>query len=250
MKVASTAALANALLASAFVLPDQDQARLSNTHFPLGQIIPDDVADDVSSWWERLPSSADGLLSTWDDTVTALSGSFSQAVDAAEAKLNEVGERLGHAAGGHSHEFPDKTIYQVIRESKYTTHFADLVDKHEKVVKVLNGTSSHVKGNVTLFVPIDAAFDKIPEHHKKPSDEFVEDLLLYHIGLGNYPARRVLASHTIPTALNESLLGGEAQRLRSRVGLGGVKLNFYSSIVATNFVRSPSPASQDLSLDD
>ncbi|KAL6887549.1 FAS1 domain-containing protein [Trichoderma longibrachiatum] len=144
----------------------------------------------------------------------------------------------GHHHRDHHHHHPkhphggdsSHTIYELISKSKYTTKFAKLVDDHPHVVDVLNST----KANYTLFVPIDKAFEDIPEDHKKPSKEFVENALLYHVGLGEYPARRILHSYTLPTALDEELLGGEPQRLRASVGLGGVKLNFYSKVVAAD----------------
>jgi uncharacterized surface protein with fasciclin (FAS1) repeats len=214
--------LANAVMATAAVFRP-DQAPLSRNPQPA------DIDSPGSSMWEQLHRSKYNLASAWDEATDAVQTSLEHAADAVQAQWDEVASSF--AGGHHGHEFPEQTIYQVISESNYTTKFAKLVDEHPAVVKLLNSTSA---GNYTLFVPIDSAFEHIPEHHKKPSDEFVEKLLFYHIALGNYPAGRVLHSHTIPTALNETYLGGDAQRLRARLGLHGVKLNFYSTIVATN----------------
>ncbi|KEY72997.1 hypothetical protein S7711_04661 [Stachybotrys chartarum IBT 7711] len=210
------------VLASAFVLPP-DQAPLSH--------VPQAGHEDAhhASWWEQVQHRKESLASAWDEALDTAQSGLEHAADAVEAQWNEVASSFN---GGHQHEFPEQTIYQVISDSKYTTKFAKIVDHHPDVVKLLNSTDA---GNYTLFVPLDSAFEHIPEHHKKPSDDFVEALLLYHVALGNYPAGRVLHSHTIPTALNESFLGGDAQRLRVRLGLRGVKLNFYSSLVATDF---------------
>ncbi|PTB65855.1 FAS1 domain-containing protein [Trichoderma citrinoviride] len=145
----------------------------------------------------------------------------------------DLGGTGSSADGGHHHHHGHKhgdesfTIYELIQKSKYTTKFAKILDEHPDVVDVLNST----KANHTLFVPVDSAFD---EDHKKPDKEFVEKALLYHIALGEYPARRILHSYTLPTALDEELLGGEPQRLRASVGLGGVKLNFYSKVIAAD----------------
>ncbi|KAH7324247.1 Fasciclin domain-containing protein [Stachybotrys elegans] len=129
---------------------------------------------------------------------------------------------------GDSHHHSNATLYQVIHGIKDASKFAKLIDEYPSIVKLLNSTSGP---NHTVFVPLDVAFEHIPKHHK-PSKEFVEEVLLYHIGVGSYPARRILGTHTIPTALNASRLGGDAQRLRTRVGLGGARVNFYSKIVA------------------
>jgi hypothetical protein len=49
-----------------------------------------------------------------------------------------------------------------------------------------------------------------------------------------YPAGRLLFSHTVPSLLNETLLGDKPQRLVAKVGLKGVAINFYSKVVAVN----------------
>ncbi|OTB01813.1 hypothetical protein M426DRAFT_42495, partial [Hypoxylon sp. CI-4A] len=128
------------------------------------------------------------------------------------------------------------TVYQSIKASNYTTKFSKLVDEYPDLVEKLNSTSA----NVTLFVPTDHAFEKIPDHHKdhKPPKEFIEKILEYHVLPGFYPAGRVLAHHTLPTALEEEQLGGRPQRVRVSVGLLGLKLNFYSKIVYANLITA------------
>jgi uncharacterized surface protein with fasciclin (FAS1) repeats len=135
--------------------------------------------------------------------------------------------------GHHPHHKPNLTVYQLINGSKYTTKLAKLINEFPDLVEVLNGTLA----NYTVFAPTDKAFEKIPEHHKKPSKELIHKVLAYHVSPHFYPARRVLVSHTIPTALGEDALGGEAQRLRVGLGLGGLRVNFYSKVVAVNIVR-------------
>ncbi|RDA86506.1 hypothetical protein CP532_2012 [Ophiocordyceps camponoti-leonardi (nom. inval.)] len=128
----------------------------------------------------------------------------------------------------------DSSIYQLIRGCEHTSRFADTVDEHPDVVKLLNGSSSR---DLTLFVPTNEAFRGLPDGHR-PGRDFIERVLRYHIGLGRYPAGRILHTHTVPTALKEELLGGEPQRLRTSIGLGGVELNFYSKVVAINIEAS------------
>jgi uncharacterized surface protein with fasciclin (FAS1) repeats len=101
-------------------------------------------------------------------------------------------------------------------------------------VKLLNDTKE--EHSYTLFVPVDEAFDDIPEDHKKPSDEFIKNAIRYHIGLGSYPAGRILTTHTLPTAYKEEYLGDHPQRLRTSVGLSGVRVNVYSKVIAADFV--------------
>jgi uncharacterized surface protein with fasciclin (FAS1) repeats len=131
------------------------------------------------------------------------------------------------------HGKPNETIYQMISKSKYTTKLVELVNKYEDLVQLLNDT----KTNHTIFAPTDSAFEKIPEHHKKPSKEFLKDVLLYHVVEGYYPARRVLHSYTIPSLYEPSDLGHK-QPLTVRVTLKGPAINFYSRLVATDILAT------------
>ncbi|KAL3425435.1 fasciclin domain family protein [Phlyctema vagabunda] len=133
-----------------------------------------------------------------------------------------------HKKPHHDHK-PNLTVYELIATSKYTTKLAKLINEYPDLVETLNGTAA----NYTVFAPIDKAFEKIPEGHK-PSKELIKKVLLYHVSPDFYPASRVLVTHTIPTALEEEALGGEAQRLRVGLGLKGLAVNFYSRVVAIN----------------
>jgi hypothetical protein len=130
------------------------------------------------------------------------------------------------------HGKPNSTIYELISKSKYTTKLAALIAEDSELVELLNST----KANFTVFAPTDHAFAKIPEHAPKPPKEFIKKVLLYHVSPGLYPAGRLLFSHTVPTLLNETLLGDKAQRLSAHLQFGGVKINYYSKVVAVNIV--------------
>ncbi|KAE8441493.1 hypothetical protein EG329_004917 [Mollisiaceae sp. DMI_Dod_QoI] len=131
----------------------------------------------------------------------------------------------------HKDQHANKTVYQLISESKHTTTLAKLIDEYPDLVEALNGTAA----NYTVFAPTNAAFEKIPKHGKKPSKELIKKVLAYHVSPDYYPAGRVLVSHTIPTILGEDAIGGEAQRLRVGFGIPkGLNVNFYSRIVAVN----------------
>jgi len=123
----------------------------------------------------------------------------------------------------------NKTILQMISESNYTTKLAKLVSEYDDLVSLLNST----KDNYTLFAPIDAAFNKLPDIHK-PSKELIKKVLQYHITPEAYPAGRLLFSKTVPTLHHEACLGGEPQRIAARISLKGMTLNFYARPVAVN----------------
>jgi uncharacterized surface protein with fasciclin (FAS1) repeats len=137
-----------------------------------------------------------------------------------------------HGKYGHYGHKPNRTVYELIAESKYTTKLAKLINEDGDLVKLLNSTTA----NFTIFAPIDKAFEKLPKHHKKPSKEIIKKVLLYHVSPEFYPAGRVLASHTIPSALVEESLGNNPQRLRLGLGLKGLTVNFYSRVIAINIV--------------
>lgn len=130
------------------------------------------------------------------------------------------------------HGKPNSTVYELIASSKYTTKLAALIAEDSELVDLLNST----KANFTVFAPTDAAFAKIPEHAPKPPKEFIKKVLLYHVSPGLFPAGKLLFSHTVPTLLNETLLGDKPQRLSAHLQFGGVKINYYSKVVAVNIV--------------
>lgn len=136
-----------------------------------------------------------------------------------------------HRKPHHGHDDkPNRTVYELINESKYTTKLAKLINEYDDIVQLLNGT----KSNYTIFAPTNEAFEKIPHHGKKPSKEVLKDILLYHVVDDFYPAGRVLHSYTIPTLYTPEKLLGHQQRLTVRVTLKGPNINFYSKLVAVN----------------
>lgn len=132
--------------------------------------------------------------------------------------------------GPPRHGKPNRTVYELINESKYTTKLAKLINEYDDIVQLLNGT----KANYTIFAPTDEAFEKIPKHGHKPSKEILKDILLYHVTDDFYPAVRVLKTYTIPTLYTPSKNLGHQQRLTVRVTLKGPAINFYSRLVAVN----------------
>lgn len=159
----------------------------------------------------------------------------------------------------------DKTIYQLIAESKYTTILTKIINEDPELVNYLNSTDH----KLTFFAPTDHAFRKIPHHHHHHRDhhgggddddgddhripkEFIRAILRYHSSPQVLNAVKLFHSHTIPSALNSTLLGttdndedkdkirhGLPQRITVRAGFKGLTLNFYSHIIAADIV-SPS----------
>lgn len=187
------------------------------------------TAFDPQSWLNTAVSSFKDDEETEDFDVL-------EAMEAAEDRPKKPHRRPHHKKPHHHHK-PNMTIWELISKSKYTTKLAKLVSEFDDLVDILNGTSS----NITLFAPTDAAFEKIPHHHKKPSKELIRNVLAYHVSPGFYPSRRFPFTHTIPSTYSEERLGGEAQRLRVGFGLfKGLSINFFSRVVAGDIVRPPS----------
>ncbi|KAL4909707.1 hypothetical protein BDW74DRAFT_42702 [Aspergillus multicolor] len=155
----------------------------------------------------------------------------------------------------------DKTIYQLISESKYTTILAKIIDEDPELASFLNSTEH----KITIFAPTDDAFRKIPHHHRDhdhdhdghdDSDggdddgdhripkEIIRLFAKYHSSPEVLTAADLFHAHTISSALNDTLLGvgengdGLPQRLAVRAGFKGLTINFYSHIVAADIGAS------------
>ncbi|KAI1080240.1 FAS1 domain-containing protein [Whalleya microplaca] len=205
---------ANGLSSLLDKLPNLDELRSS----------AEDILDGAVKAFEYHISNPSELPETEWDTIKPVLDNFLSPSDYTNKPYVD-----GH---GHNQGSTNLTVYESIKASNFTKKFAALIDDYPDIIEKLNSTSA----NVTAFVPTDRAFDKIPDHHKdhKPSREIVEKILQYHILPGSYPAGRVLAHHTLPTALEEEDLGGRAQRLRIRIGFFGIWLNFYSKLIPVN----------------
>ncbi|KYK54367.1 fasciclin domain family protein [Drechmeria coniospora] len=210
------AVLSTAVLAGAIVLPSVPLAPKGRRQSPFGLLDPGSGQDDDAFWGSNAPSEK-SFVSGLDEATGR---------ETLKAAFDKLASTL--ALDGKD-DHPRLTIYELIHRSEHTTKFAKLVDDHPSIVELLKST----KANHTLFVPTNEAFDHVPAHDK-PSKEFVESILKYHVGIGIYPARRILSTHTLPTALDEKLLGGEPQRLRTSIGFRGVTINFYSKVVVAN----------------
>jgi uncharacterized surface protein with fasciclin (FAS1) repeats len=233
MKFGAAAALASA--ASAFVIPEGSvQAALRTADDSKDAVAPAVEQDHHDAAWLTFLPGKDVLVSAYDETVDYVTSTVDKAANSLHDWVDEAIADSVHTDGGHhdhdhdDYDYAKHTIYEAIASNKHTTHFAKLVNERPHLVELLNST----KTNSTLFVPIDEAFERIPDDDKhKPSKEFIDDLLLYHVGLGNFPVGHVLDTHTFPTHLKEKDLGDEPQRLRVRVGFTGVRVNFYSKVV-------------------
>ncbi|KAF4446751.1 hypothetical protein F53441_9685 [Fusarium austroafricanum] len=221
----SVLALTLATATSAFVIPDFDTFKT----------FKDDLKESLEDIPVRIQESFDEAAEQLSDEISAAIHHKLQDEDAFFPEVDVDNEEDVNIFGQTGGDFTDHTTYDLIAKSNYTKKFFKLVQKHEKFAKLLNSTDS--KTNYTLFVPTDEAFEHIPDHHKdkKPSDEFIEAVLNYHLGIGEYPASRILFTHTVPTVHKEALLGDKPQRLRTSVGFSGVRVNLYSKVIAVNF---------------
>ncbi|KAK4229913.1 Fasciclin domain-containing protein [Podospora fimiseda] len=194
----------------------------------------------VQDWWDTLrnPSS---LLSPVERKVTeTIRRTINNVVDLDDTDDNEDDNDHPHqpphrrppGRGHRHHGDKTKTIYDQIKESRYTTKFAKLVEEHDEIKSLLDDTGA----NHTIFVPTDKAFDRIPHHPKDPPPkEFILALLKYHALAGLWPVPRILHSYTLPTELSLETLGDNPQRLRVNLGLFfTLHINLYSKVVAGN----------------
>ncbi|GAP93011.1 putative fasciclin domain family protein [Rosellinia necatrix] len=243
-------------LATAIVIPDDATARQLSLESPAAQQHDAEVETSVDAtilnWWDALRSAPDAAVDFVNrnahkflDNVLDVDNidSLLDADDAADffgpGKPGKPGKPgrpdNGYRGRPDHHGTTNLTVYQAIQASNYTHKFAALINDFPDIVDLLNSTDT----NVTAFIPIDKAFDKIPEHHGKPPKEFIQKIIEYHILPGYYPAGRVVASHTLPTTLKSEALGGRPQRLRVSLGIFGLRINFYSKVnIANLFVKN------------
>ena len=210
-------------------------------------VITDRLRDDFEHYTEKGRHVLDDTLQYAEDAGGKLHHTVQEtyfdskawlesAAEATEQKMLPMGGDHGHHGHHGHHGKSNRTVYELIASSNYTTELAKLINEYPDIVKALNGT----KANYTVFAPTDRAFKKIPKHAPKPSKEFLEKVLLYHVSPDFYPAGRVLVSKTIPTLLELDTLSDkpQPQRLVTNIGLRGLTVNFFSRVVAVNIVRS------------
>jgi len=247
-----------AALTTAFVIPDESVANQLVLESKKAPSFLEKLKGDAKDVWSNAETKvnkavkfSENALDSAIDVATGVGKKAASSFECYESMMRfETQEWLNSATDGEHdhpphhgpphrrpkhdphHHAPNKTVYELIASSKYTTKLAKLINEYPDLVKALNGTAA----NFTIFAPTDEAFEKIPKHHKdhKPSKEIIEKILSYHVSTDFYPAGRVLVSHTIPTLLKEEALGGESQRLRVGLGWKGLAVNFYSRIVAVN----------------
>ena len=238
---------------SAFVIPDEQilkslslQDKKPSSKSLLDRLpSPEQAWEELDETFMKLIGCAkhkfDEVVDSTCDTAVHYGKNFEDAfapeswLDSADPDLDLFDEEdrpphHGPSRHGRPHHKSNLTVYQLIAESKYTTKLAELINKYDDLVELLNGTTA----NFTVFAPTDRAFEKIPKHAPEPSEEFLKKLLTYHVSSDFYPAGRVLVTRTIPTLLKAEFIGDEPQRLSTQISFKGLTVNFYSRIVAVD----------------
>ncbi|KAJ5581728.1 hypothetical protein N7535_000348 [Penicillium sp. DV-2018c] len=126
---------------------------------------------------------------------------------------------------------PEKTIWELIKESEHTSRLAELISNNSDLIKILNSTES----NYTLFALTNQALDSLPRGPTGLSDKDISTLLRYHIVDGRVPIKQVSGYQTLSTKLKESALGSKMQqRIVVREHENGVILNRRSLVVGVD----------------
>ncbi|EAA36599.1 Fasciclin-domain-containing protein [Neurospora crassa] len=218
-------------------------------------IVEDNFGDNVLS----------KVQDTWDDSASSLYSSLIEkhVIEELEAALQKDHKHHDHDRDRdhdhdhdhdhHGHHPPgesSKSIYELIKESKYSERFVKIIDEHDDIKKLLNNTDGNNKHHYTIFVPTDKAFERFPHHpDHPPPEEVVRHLLQHHIlpyprpifhhhrrghhddhdhsqeeeqeqeqqdlfDTLTFPPLLLSSLHTLPTELHSPLLDHRPQRLR------------------------------------
>lgn len=184
-----------------------------------------------AQWWASLESMPSAMAAMAESIQRSTVDATVSATQQIHDKALEVLQKLGHPDHGKD---PKLTIYQTLQNYEGASKFTKLLDGFPELVEALNSTDSEH----TVFVPLNDAFDKIPDKFKDPSHEVLEKVLHYHVVSGAKKAVDVLKSYTLESEAAESGLGGDNQRIRVGASLAGVNLNGYSKIKAVDIVGS------------
>lgn len=163
-----------AAIAGAFVIPDERLMR----EVPINSHTSSKSVFDRLPTKERIVGEAENAYS---QVIQAAKNAFEQAIEYTEETGDMISRQvkeltyaeswLGDASfsshrdhdhhGHHGHDChkPNKTVYQLISENKYTTKLTELINEYDDIVALLNGTAT----NYTVFAPIDSAFEKFPK---------------------------------------------------------------------------------------
>ena len=141
----------------------------------------------------------------------------------------------------HKPIYTQKTIYELVSESKHTTKAFEIIKNDEELTALFKDPDV----NITFFVPTNEAFEHLPPHHPSedslddPSKEFHRKAVLYHTSPEAYNTKKLWLSRTIPSGLKSEAGFGEGSHQRLRLGfnpLSGMRVNFLSKITCGNIV--------------
>lgn len=203
----------------------------------------------LNDFTDGLDTALDALHSSWEESrecaeevgeaVLAAGRAVDDALTSGLLPTLNLGAAALDPDNVHPPHKTDKTIYELVSESKYSTKFAKLLNKNEALRDLLNSTDA----NVTVFVPTDQAFDHLPDvDDDKIPEAFIEAAIKYHILPEVFPAGKIFGVHTLPTLLDGDGLSGEAdktpQRVSVKLGLGGLYINAYNRVIYPDVVRA------------
>ncbi|KND03863.1 uncharacterized protein SPPG_01316 [Spizellomyces punctatus DAOM BR117] len=129
-----------------------------------------------------------------------------------------------------------KTIYQVIREDEAFSKLAEIIEERKEIAKGLDSPDA----DVTLFAPVNSAFKHVPgcPDDKKPPEEVVTKVLLYHIVDKAHKTEDLENGQLLDTRLKLESLGDRPQKIRVFEHKNHIALNLRSHIVAADIKAS------------
>ncbi|CAI7608455.1 unnamed protein product [Penicillium glandicola] len=124
----------------------------------------------------------------------------------------------------------DKTTWELIQESEYTSRLAELIADDNDLIEIFNSTTA----NHTFFALTNHALERLPRRNGH-SPKFMSSLLRYHILPGRVSIHNIGGHQTLPTKLTEPALESDLpQRIVVREHHDGVVLNGRSRVVGAD----------------
>ncbi|KAF6822840.1 fasciclin domain family [Colletotrichum musicola] len=122
-----------------------------------------------------------------------------------------------------------KSVYHIIAESQRGRRCTELLESHQE----LHNRLSDDHQNLTVFVPVDDAFQRLNGLTRSDGEVSTREVLEYHVLRGRYSLDDLSGARTLSTMLEEQDMGRREQRVHVGGWMSGVEISFYSRVIGS-----------------